>query len=132
MSPFVRMGVIITLLAAEAKNFLSKKSPGQFYICTTCKQLMNEMFDWIKWFIIWLQIMFFSDWLTSLVTFFDISLYSPHARWIQHLFTWRHITCSEYYTIIVFGIGCYLDLSTWKNVIFTEPQARWIYVYKGG
>jgi hypothetical protein len=45
MSPFVRMGVIITLLAAEAKNFLSKKSPGQFYICTTCKQLMNEMFD---------------------------------------------------------------------------------------
>jgi len=27
-----------------------------------------------------------------------------------------------YYTIINFGIGCYLYLSTWKNVTFTEPQ----------
>jgi len=24
----------------------------------------------------------FSDWLTSLVTFFDKTLYSPRARWI--------------------------------------------------
>jgi hypothetical protein len=30
----------------------------------------------------------------------------------------------KYYTIIDFGIGCYLGLSTWKNVIFTEPQLR--------
>ena len=36
-----------------------------------------------------------------------------------------------HYTIIVFGIGFYLDLSTWKNVIFTEPQSRGIYAFKG-
>jgi len=24
----------------------------------------------------------FSDWLTSLVTFFDKASYSPHAKWI--------------------------------------------------
>ena len=37
----------------------------------------------------------------------------------------------EYYTIIDFGIGCYLDLSTWKkNVIWcTELEARWIYTF---
>ena len=40
-----------------------------------------------------------------------------------------HVFYIWYYTIFDFGIGCYLDLSTWKNVIFTEPQARWIYMY---
>ena len=36
-----------------------------------------------------------------------------------------------YYTIIDFGIGCYLDLSTWKNVIFTQPQpTRYICIPK--
>ena len=40
----------------------------------------------------------FSDWLTSLVTFFDKMLYIHLAR--------RNAL------IIDFGIGCYLDLST--------------------
>jgi hypothetical protein len=34
------------------------------------------------------------------------------------------ISTPKQYTIIDFGIGCYLDLSTSKNVIFTLPQAR--------
>jgi hypothetical protein len=41
------------------------------------------------------------------------------------MFTSRDFLRVEYYTIIDFGIGWYLDLSTWKKVIFNEPQARW-------
>jgi hypothetical protein len=37
----------------------------------------------------------------------------------------------HYYAIIDFGIGCYLNLSTWINVIVTEQKARWIYIFKG-
>ena len=40
------------------------------------------------------------------------------------MFTSRSFLRVEYYTIIEFGIGCSLDLSTWNNVIYLF-KGRW-------